>query len=449
MEKVEGMVRQFKSSQFNEYLGNLDDSWVISNNLSGGMIEVEQNIYEALFNNEISRISEKELIEGLAYGNFIVDNSFNEVDGLKATRNEWVESALAVGLQIIPTLSCNFDCPYCYENQREKKVFMSQQVMDDILNYLSITIKPTTKCLNVSWYGGEPLLAVKQIEYLSDAFLKLSREKNIDYRATIITNGFLLNKSNVDKLVKFNVKIIQVTIDGPKRIHDKRRMLSGGKETWQTIVDNIKYALSLNLNVTVRVNIDKSNIDNISELFEELEMENVLSRVSLSFGIVLSFGNVCKSVEETILTLEDAEKKISQEKIQEMLGKTRGHSRRFTPDFLGCTATAKNSIIVGPSGELYKCSKTIGSVDEICGDIAKPFKQNPNYQKWGGITNLNDESCKKCSVLPICCGGGCAFEYVIKGKDIISCDSKRFKKGYSESLKRLYLKNREFKNIKN
>jgi len=180
-----------------------------------------------------------------------------------------------------------------------------------------------------------------------------------------------------------------------------------------------------------------------------LEMENVLSRVSLSFGIVLSFGNVCKSVEETILTLEDAEKKISQEKIQEMLGKTRGHARRFTPDFLGCTATAKNSIIVGPSGELYKCSKTIGSVDEICGDIAKPFKQNPNYQKWGGITNLNDESCKKCSVLPICCGGGCAFEYVIKGKDIISCDSKRFKKGYSESLKRLYLKNREFKNIKN
>lgn len=436
------MEKQLKSSQFNEYLGNISDKWVIANHLSGGIIEVNPRIFKALQGNHVAKIKDEEHVQALRYGNFIVDADLNEVEALKKKRQEWSDTVKVIGLQIVPTLACNFRCPYCYENQGEKNSLISKEVMDSIVNHVQETMQPTTRALNISWYGGEPLLAVKQIEYLSGALFKLCMENKIEYRSSIITNGFLLDKQNVDTLLKYNLRSLQVTLDGPKDVHDKRRILHDGSGTWQVIVDNLKYVLEKKVGVMVRINVDKTNIDSIERLFQELQTEGIFSRISISFGAVLAFGNVCRSVEDNLISFEEAEKKIGQEKIQSLLKNSQSYSRRFTPNFLGCVAVARNSFIVGPSGELYKCSKTIGSDGEICGHISNIDRNNPNLKKWEGITNLDDQTCSKCSVVPICSGGGCAFDYVINGKEMISCDTKKFRIGYIENLKGLYRKNK-------
>lgn len=435
---METSIGTFKSSQFNEYLGNLNHQWVISNHLSGAMIEIDETIYELLKNNDITPLEGSRGLEFLKQGNFVVPGDFNEVEGFRNLQLDWSESARFVGLQIVPTLACNFRCPYCYENQRESNVVMSSETMAHILCFLEETIKPTTKLLTVSWYGGEPLLAMKQIEFLSNAFLNVVRERKLKYLASIVTNGYLLTQKNVDTLIRCNVRALQVTLDGSHAIHDKRRMLANGKETWQTIIDNLKYALSMNLTVGIRVNIDKENIDSIETLLKELQEQNIFEKVSISFGAVSTFGNVCRSVEDNVLSIEEAVNTLSNDKIQSLLSHSLGFTRRFVPSFTGCVATARNSVIIGPSGELYKCTKTIGSPNEICGHISKVDRNNPNLRKWEGISNLNEKSCQKCSVLPLCFGTGCAFDFIVDGKEIKACDSQRFKEEYVANLIRLH-----------
>jgi len=433
-----GLEKQLKSSQFNEYLGKLDPNWVVYNNLSGGMIEVGRELYEILSANNASLLTEK-LVEVLKHGKFIVDADLDEAEQLRETKQKWDEDVKVIGLQLVPTLSCNFACPYCYENQGKKTKRMSKDVMDKIIGYVENKIKPTTENINVSWYGGEPLIAIKQIEYISNGLFDVIRGRKIAYSASMVTNGYLLKKINVDTLLKCHIRGIQVTIDGPKEIHDQRRCLVNGNGTWKRIVDNLKYALSKDILVTIRVNIDKTNINSIEQLFKELHEENIFSKVNISFGAVSRFGNACKSIEDNILNLEEAEKVIGNENIQSKLKSSKKSSSRIHPNYIGCVAVAKNSLIIGPGGELYKCSKTIGSMGEICGHISKPDFTHPNFQKWIGIDNLAIPSCEKCSVLPLCKGYGCAFDLIVKGEDIFNCPSQKFKKDYAKRMKELYL----------
>jgi len=71
---------------------------------------------------------------------------------------------------------------------------MKRSVIDSIVKYVNNMIKPTTEYLNISWFGGEPLLAINIIRSLSLSFLSICKENNINYYANIVTNGYLLTK---------------------------------------------------------------------------------------------------------------------------------------------------------------------------------------------------------------------------------------------------------------
>ena len=70
---------------------------------------------------------------------------------------------------------------------------------------------------------------------MSKKFIEICDKYGVRYQANIITNGYLLNKEIVKELEDIHVKHIQVTIDGPKDIHDKRRFLKGKQGTFDKI----------------------------------------------------------------------------------------------------------------------------------------------------------------------------------------------------------------------
>jgi len=53
---VSPIENEFKASRFNEFLGCLNGKWVIYNNFSGGLIEVNPHIYDSLLNNRVDDI---------------------------------------------------------------------------------------------------------------------------------------------------------------------------------------------------------------------------------------------------------------------------------------------------------------------------------------------------------------------------------------------------------
>jgi len=431
--------QSWNASQFNEYLGELNDgAWVIYSNLSGALIELNKGLYDILTGDRLEYLTNSEHIELLSTRGVIVPKGTDEVSVIQNERNKHQQNVTAIGLQIIPTLFCNFACSYCYEQSPDKMKTMSTEIMDAIIAHLGNKIRETTRYLMISWFGGEPLLALDCIQYLSKSFLKISDRHSLQYFSSIVTNAYLLNRQNITSLIKNRVTSCQVTLDGPPHIHDQRRTLKNGGNTWHTIVRNLCLAADKGMQITVRMNVDKSNIAAIEDLVSELDRYNLTERVKISIGVVSDVGITCRSIEDTLLSANEAEEILKQKKIYTQLDSSRGKLSRINPDFFGCVATAKNSIIIGPEGELYKCTKVVGNPNESCGSIFYPDEADPNLEKWELCDNLEITSCKKCSKLPICKGLGCPYDSAIKKKNIFDCDREKLHKNYRNQLIRYY-----------
>jgi uncharacterized protein len=402
------------------------------------MLGLSRDLYKSLISNELDDILNPEHIKTLGNRGFIVPQNSDEVDIIRKNKEIYIRDVTAIGLQILPTLYCNFSCPYCYEQLPTHFETMSQELMDAIVAHLEQKIKPTTRFLSVMWFGGEPLLAMDCIQYLSNRFLSLSKKHSIEYNSAITTNGYLLNEENSRILIENKVKTYQVTLDGPAHIHDQRRMLKNGGKTWNTIVKNLKHITSAEMKVTIRMNVDKTNIHSVEELIEDLKKYGLMENVRMSLGVVKNQGNACRGFEDTLLTASEISEFVKQRDWETLLRNDPVQKFKLVkPDFIGCVATARNSVIVGPKGELYKCPKVIGVPEETCGSIFQ-YHENDNFLKWELCDNLDNESCRVCSMLPICDGLGCSYDFTIQKENIFKCDQPQFHRNYIKQLIQYY-----------
>ncbi|WP_395315058.1 radical SAM protein [Streptococcus suis] len=95
---------------------------------------------------------------------------------------------------------CNFRCKYCYE--KFENISMSRETEDAILRFAEEQLSTGKyKIFKVSWFGGEPLLGYRTIQYLSEKFKEICYRLNVEYLAIITTNGYLLSLNKLKKLV--------------------------------------------------------------------------------------------------------------------------------------------------------------------------------------------------------------------------------------------------------
>ena len=81
------------------------------------------------------------------------------------------------------------------------------------------------------------------------------------------TNGVCLRYFvDLFKNKKYVPRDIQVTIDGPKEIHDKRRIAKGGKGSFDDIVESIDVTVEAGIHISLRLNIDDMNVNYINQI---------------------------------------------------------------------------------------------------------------------------------------------------------------------------------------
>ncbi len=74
-------------------------------------------------------------------------------------------------------------------------------------------------------------------DLIKNCILYITKKRQV-IDLNIKTNGFLIDINFFEFLKKYNVNI-DISIDGPKHIHDSNRVLSNGKGTFDTILNNI------------------------------------------------------------------------------------------------------------------------------------------------------------------------------------------------------------------
>ncbi len=154
-----------------------------------------------------------------------------------------------VSLVLNMTHACNLRCHYCtytgnaYTSGRSHgfKSMPLELAKSSISDHLERT-KKNTDSLYISFYGGEPLLEFDSLRVL----IRYARneKRRLGHRASkmgfrIITNGVLLSKDVMMFCIKNRVDL-QVSIDGPKNIHDKNRVSLDGCGTFSRVIRNLK-----------------------------------------------------------------------------------------------------------------------------------------------------------------------------------------------------------------
>ncbi|HHY23924.1 MAG TPA: SPASM domain-containing protein [Clostridiaceae bacterium] len=276
--------------------------------------------------------------------------------------------------------------------------------------------------LSVTWYGGEPLLALDTIYRLSEAFLKIVENKNARYDSMIITNGYLLSRKVTENLKKYKVNRAQITIDGVPEYHDSVRRLKNGNGTFDRILSNIRNAKEIyeEFMISIRMNVGKENVNSFPEFIDKLEEYKIKNKISLGISEIEPHEYLPTQVNDVTFTPEEFSK--AYVKLVDMAVERGVPMVVISSNSLAhCSSTKKDSYIIDPDGKLYKCWDVIGNPSECIGEIGKNVKMMDGSLKWLAWDIFKNNKCRECNVLPICMGG-CPRKSLVKDEIVNSMD---------------------------
>lgn len=429
-----------KQSRYNYIFKNENGQDMAYNGITCSLAEIDKPFFDVLDkikNNESLTDEERQICDLMQQCNYIIDDNIDEVFQLEQERHKDKNNKNILILSIAPTMQCNFKCEYCYENR--KNGIMSDEIQDNIIKFIEKR-KEGLEELNVSWFGGEPLMAKEVVWSLSKRMINFCEKNNIKYSANMVSNGALIDEITARNLEEYKIKTIQITLDGNEGIHNKKRKCLVGNG-YRKIFNSIGLLLKTDIKVNIRINIDKTNINEIDDMLSDLKVLNDYKKLNIYFAQVSPYTDACKSIESSCVQDQDfSDIQIElNEKIEKMgfdydWSKLYPKCRRCY-----CGAEVSNSFLVDQVGDLYKCWHDIGTVENSICNIVDANKDdnliliNKNFTKWIEHTPFIDNKCRECAFMPSCLGG-CPYERVIKGTKG-RCD--RYKYNFEKIVKHM------------
>lgn len=419
-------LNELKFSKYNHKI-NLNNDLFLYNALSGRFYKANEDTKKTLKDIDLSGDAKQieclsqDIIKELKKGGFLVGKDINEFNYLKAKHNiSRFNENNSLGLTLVPTMACNFRCTYCFEKDKEypnKK--MTEEVMDATINLIDERLREGGK-LVISWFGGEPLLEFDIFRKLQGRINEIVEKKKLNLFGRIVTNGYLLTKERSDELLNMGISTVQITIDGSKEIHDSKRTLKNGLGTFDKIIENI-LDINENLQVGIRVNIEKDNIKSIPSFLDYLNECGIgdMKNVSTYFAVVRDYDTPTNQISNKCYSI----KEFSKEEIElNKMAYEKGIniSNRIKPNLLACGALSPSTFVIEPDGTIQKCWNSVGDKSEMVGHLIKnDFELNlttKNKSKWHAWSKFESEECKDCNVLPLCMGG-CPY-YTIEDNNL-------------------------------
>ena len=256
-------------------------------------------------------------------------------------------------LILLPTEACNFRCVYCYESFRYKR--MEPQVVEGVKRLLERRAAGLDT-IELSWFGGEPLLARDIIEdILRHARDLVAGRPALRLSSGITTNAYTLSGDVFRTLLDLGVTSYQISFDGPREYHDRKRVLAGGKGTFDRVWANTVALRQQegDFQVVVRVHVDRENERAIPEFIDLFQRElggdrrfqlfvRPLSRLGGPNDGALAVFSDQESARATQTLRRYASEKVLRERPAE------AHPI--------CYAASANSFVIRANGRLNKCT---------------------------------------------------------------------------------------------
>jgi uncharacterized protein len=364
----------------------------------------------------------------LEQAGILVPAGFDERAAITAIRRRAMEASEALLLTLAPTIQCNFRCTYCFETHRQE--VMSPETQADLMRFIARQAEGA-RAIATTWFGGEPLLQPDIIERIQRFTNDLGEARGLRVRRGVVTNGYFLTSPMVRRLQALGEwEMVQVTLDGMPEIHDRRRVLVGGRGTWDRIVANCRTALDEGLRIDLRVNVDRRNAPMAGALLDRLLEEGVLPAARISLGFVTDSTTACSHVKDDVLSDEERARItiwFEGELLRRGLAPTAGLPSPLCGPM--CSVESRRGFVVAPSGLIFKCWHQIdGGEDQAIGHVTGRPMPNADAElaRWARYDPSTRKGCSNCTAFPTC-QGGCPWEYERLGRvHRGECDPFRF-----------------------
>lgn len=329
----------------------------------------------------------------------------------------------------ITSLNCNLACPYCFQKDYADSLgFLTRHQVDVAIGVIEASerrvsdMRGAPSLPKISITGGEPLLPSRANTDVLDYLI--GRLVDLGWPFSITTNGTHLNRFVKRHEVTPQCRNIQVTLDGPRGVHDLRRAFRGGRPSFDIIAGGVDAALHAGWKITLRVNLDTSNVHRLEQLGAFIhergwqDFEHFSAYVSPVTDHESAPGIEAPDEAELLSLLLDEVR--GRPWIRDVFDVR--HFRGFnyveqmlihrTPRFpvvFRCEAIT-GMYIFDPSGSIHVCLEAVGQRHRRIGTYDPEFSiDQAAAQAWSSRNVLAMPDCVNCKVRFVC-AGGCAQE---------------------------------------
>lgn len=395
----------YKVSNYN-IVKQYDDKIIVYNSYTKASLFLEKgSSTEAFENIEKFNTLDKDTQKVLIDNGFIIDSDRDEFAEIKYMYEKKYYDKTFLNVVLVPSLACNFACPYCFE----KDLKCGKENIKEYFSALKKFAKNNFKnyqCVQISLFGGEPLLFANDcLDFLSWV-REDSIEQKYDYFCSIVTNGSLLTETILEQLLKHNLKMLQITIDSDKKTHDLTRKFKTGQPSFDLLIDKISMIIKKtkdysDFNFILRINLSNTSVEKVKKSLEYIKPE-------YRFKVNL----LIRSVYNTHAYKDNNKNDNSQIDDYFSMGKDLGFAI-FQESFhyQSCEACADDKFFyLMPDLTVWKCINDLNYNDACIGKIDKNgnIHINPSKNvKWSknAMSTFSDEECVNCKLLPDCYGG--------------------------------------------
>ena len=335
---------------------------------------------------------------------FVIKDGFNELLEIKLKHLKRRFSNEQIHLTIFPTLRCNFDCIYCYENL--KRGDMSKRTINNLKKFVKKCVSENKfELFNTTWMGGEPTLRIDIIKDLTQFFKQLCKDNNMKYSSSLVTNGYLLSNFSKKQLINWSIENIQITIDGTKDVNDKRRIAKDGGSSYENAVYGMeKLIMEGYEKFSIRANVDKTNINNMEDFINVMSTKFSKHEIPIIFATVDDDTGTHPELNCTLISNEDF-REINDNLCDLLIKYNMFFLGAPMPKGYACQAYGFHNYVISPEGYLLKCNHDICSAKEKAfGSVNSNEINYDNLMRYMDEDIFKDEECIECKYLPICMG---------------------------------------------
>lgn len=401
--KIFNMLPKQDYSKIKEYKVS---KYLFTVKISGGVVLLNTLTYELLFLTDdeyelFNNITDNNLTEYLVNHYYYIPVELDEVllanqifSLIKLLECRFQRKKLSFFV-ILTSTACNARCFYCFE-KGAKVSTMTPQTAEDVADFIK---KNAADSITIQWFGGEPLINTKAIDIICNKL----KESKVNYKSTMVSNGYLFDSEMVKKAVfDWKLKKIQVTLDGTEKVYNKIKnyVYHDKISPFKRVLNNIEMLLESKVNVSIRLNLDQNNADDLFELSKILvarykKFHNCYIYPCQLFDSTCSNSN--RSIDERHFVTEkviDLQNYLSNNMPTPFIEKL---AKEFK--LPSCMANSDTATMIVPDGHLGKCEHFVDS--DFYGSI---YSDDYDLQKIRGYKEraVVSEECNVCKYYVQC-----------------------------------------------